>query len=167
MCNQKTYCIKTSIYRNSRRPQQYIEEYSYKNIPVHELPSHEVFEQYAKDKAVKPIGLSEREMYSFEIICIGSRMGILAVLSHLISDAWTFSLIISEIEEAYEHLKAGNTVQEENIDYIKYVLEEKEYLMSSKYKKDEIYWKEKYSDRLGKTEIKPGLEWCHLSGQTE
>lgn len=96
-------------------PQQYIEEYSYKNIPVHELPSHEVFEQYAKDKAVKPIGLSEREMYSFEIICIGSRMGILAVLSHLISDAWTFSLIISEIEEAYEHLKAGNTVQEENI----------------------------------------------------
>ena len=96
-------------------------------------------------------------MYSFEIICVGDRIGIFAVLSHLISDAWTFSLIINEIEEVYEHLKAGNVVQEEKADYIKYVLEEKEYVMSLKYEKDAIYWKEKYSDNFEKTDIKPGV----------
>ena len=87
-------------------------------------------------------------MYRFEIICIGEQVGILALLSHLVSDAWTFSLIAKEVDYAYKNLaEKTNESEHDSLCYLDCIKAEAEYRLSSKYIKDEEYWKEKYQEK--------------------
>lgn len=126
-------------------PKQYVQEYSFIEFPVTSFDTQEAFEKYASDFAAKPIGLTDRVMYRFEIVCVGERKGILALLSHMISDAWTFGLIAKEVDSAYKRLTVGEDDNEADaFDYTNYVKAEAEYFHSAKYEKDEAYWHEKY-----------------------
>lgn len=136
---------------------QYIKEYVSVDIPMREFTDDEEFDRYAKKCASEPIGLLERDMYRFEIIVVGKKKGILAVLSHLISDAWTFSLLVKEIDKAYQNLIEGKEIKNICNDYIRYVQAEADYLNSDKYKKDESYWKEKYVLKPENSAIKLGM----------
>lgn len=133
---------------------QYIKEYEYTQIPIHEFEDEKEFGAYAEECAVKPIGLLDCVMYRFEIVFIGKKQGVFAVLSHLISDAWTFSLLVKEIDVIYRNLASGKNVTDEVNDYIKYVQAEDDYFYSDKYKKDERYWQENYVQKPENSIIK-------------
>ncbi|MGN0376829.1 MAG: amino acid adenylation domain-containing protein [Suilimivivens sp.] len=133
---------------------QYVEEYSYINIPIHKFSDEQEFKSYAEKCASDPIGLLNHDMYRFEIVYVGEKQGVLAVLSHLISDAWTFSLIVNEVDEAYRNLLMGNVDYDICGDYIKYVHSEMDYYHSAKYEKDEIYWRGKYASKPENSPIK-------------
>ena len=84
-------------------------------------------------------------MYRFVVFQVGDRSGILAVLSHLISDAWTFSLIAGQVDEMYHNLAEGMDYDIWQADYTEYVQTEKDYLISERYKKDKSFWENKYA----------------------
>lgn len=75
------------------QPGQTVKEYAYETIPVRDFSTHKDFEDYASSMASAPCGLTDKAMYCFEIVRIGENTGVLALLNHLISDAWTFSLV--------------------------------------------------------------------------
>jgi hypothetical protein len=72
---------------------QYTEEYTDKNYTFIQFKSKEEFETYAKSFALTPFEMKNSSMYRFVIFELNGESGILSCLSHLISDAWTFSLL--------------------------------------------------------------------------
>lgn len=144
------------------QPVQVINEFVYEKVPVQEFSSYEEFEAYAKKAASAPIGLTDRRMYYFEILRVEGVNGVLALLSHLIADAWTFSLIGTGIDKAYRELAAGQAPSDKIYDYTDYIRAEAEYLESPKFGKDERFWREKYGEKPEPAYIKadPGRTAC-------
>jgi len=134
---------------------QYVKAYSYENISEKIFADEKELKKYANELAVKSLEILESSMYHIEIIHVGERTGILAVLSHLISDAWTFSLLVSQADAIHQALLEGREVEAECVDYTKYVLSEQEYFQSARYEADKIFWEECYSSAPGKATIKP------------
>lgn len=153
---EKQTALRIQVVEIGGEVKQYVKEYSYRSINVREFSSYSKYENYAKEMTSKPISLYSENMNFFEIIKIDSQVGILAIFSHLVSDAWTFSLIVREIESAYSEIENGSEHNCQNEDYIRHVLDEKDYFHSEKYVKDRNYWKEEYGNGVEKTVIKQG-----------
>ena len=132
---------------------QYISE-KMEEIPVLDFESMEAFYEYAENFAKDPIGLNECAMYQFIVFQVGNECGILAVLSHLISDAWTFGLMANQVDKAYHNLADGSDYDIWQADYTEYVQTEEKYLVSERYKKDKTYWENKYTAQPEKSIIK-------------
>ena len=72
---------------------QYIFPYSFNEIPCVSFSCIDSFEKFAKEYAKEPIGMIEQQMYDFCIFDIAGKTGVIMKVSHLISDAWSFSLL--------------------------------------------------------------------------
>lgn len=155
---QKQSALRLRFVECNKEVMQYVQKYSYVDIPLHEFANDRDFEAYAKVFATNPIGLLEQDMYRIEIVSVGEKNGILAVLSHMISDAWTFSLIVSEIDKAYWNLADGVEDGLSEADYLEYLQSETDYFDSDRYQKDEVYWQEKYVQKPEASSIKPDFE---------
>ncbi len=123
-------------------PKQYLTEYVPKEIQIVNLSSKEELNQYIKDYVKIPFTLTDSELFD----CILYKLpnghgGFLAKFHHLIADAWSMSLFISEVASYY-----SNIINKENIEYIAnpsyidYIKSEKEYISSNKFIKDKNYW---------------------------
>lgn len=133
---------------------QYVKEYEYIDLPIRRFYEEKEFEEYAKKAAETPIGLLDRCMFRIEIVYVGKKQGILAVLSHLVSDAWTFSLIVNEVDQIYLDLQNTNLSNHMGEDYLKFVEEENKYLQSKRFQKDKEFWNEQYHVRPEKSPIR-------------
>ena len=134
-------------------PVQYISK-ELEDIPVMSFDTMDKFDDFAENFARNPIGLNDEAMYRFVVFQVGDNSGILAVLSHLISDAWTFSLIAGQVDGIYHNLAEGMDYDIWQADYTEYVQTEKDYLISERYKKDKSFWKNKYTAQPEKSIIK-------------
>lgn len=134
-------------------PYQYVVDYCWKEIPIIHFENDKIYEEYAKEKATQPLGLINKSLCEFEIVVIGSRVGIYARLSHLIADAWTFSFMAQLVDDAYQKIIDGNSDYYSS-DYLNFVQGEKEYFESNKYIKDVEYWNGKYVSLPEKSSIK-------------
>ena len=70
--------------------------------------------------------------------------GIVLLVHHLISDAWSCGLFISEIIDIYDALLDNKEIEISSFSYIDYIISENEYMQSSKFEKDKTYWMEKF-----------------------
>lgn len=69
--------------------------------------------------------------------------GFIIVMHHLISDAWTSGLVVSEIIDFYDALRNSEEIpSEKSPSYIEYIESEKEYIDSDKFTKDKEFWNE-------------------------
>lgn len=131
----------------AEEPKQYVSNEIDENIPVMTFETMEEFDRYAQNFAKEPVGLIDCPMYRFVVFQIKDKSGILVVLSHLVSDAWTFGLMAKQVEEAYYRLAEENPIVPVGGDYIDYIESEEKYLCSDRYEKDKLYWEEKYNSR--------------------
>ena len=133
---------------------QYVSESGESDIPVKVFATEAELDQFADSFAKAPIGLTNCAQYRFVVFELKKRSGVLVVLSHLISDAWTFGLLAKEVDYAYQALEKGELEDFVETDYFNYVEAEKQYLSSEKFEKDAAYWSEKYAARPEKTSLK-------------
>ncbi len=139
---------------DEHEPKQYVSEKIDESIPVITFASTEKLDSYAEQFAKEPIGLANRTMYRFVIFEIGNQSGILVVLSHLISDAWTFGLMANQVDAAYHALADKSECKIVQEDYTFYIQAEAEYLSSERFLKDKCFWEEKYTAIPEKTSVK-------------
>ena len=66
--------------------------------------------------------------YRFTIFDVGDRSGILVLLSHLVSDAWTFGLMANQLDQAYRKLAGEDGISLVCGDYTDYIHTEDAYL---------------------------------------
>lgn len=135
-------------------PMQCISQEICEDIPVKKFVSMEHFEEYAKEFAKNPVGLYAKKMYRFVIFEVQDRSGVLVTLSHLISDAWSFSLMANQVDVVYHNLEQGKDEILDIADYMDYICAEDEYFKSDRFKKDKLYWDEKYRYQPEKSIIK-------------
>jgi len=105
----------------------------------------------SSDKDVKKI---EKELSTFVFDTLNSFLfkfklfefpdghgGFVITMHHLISDAWTSGIVISEIINLYDALLNNEPISSEKApSYIDYIISEKEYKNSEKYLKDKDFW---------------------------
>lgn len=127
-------------------PNQYVAEQNDEPIPIMTFSSMEEFDSFAEKFAKKPLELFDQPMYRFIVFYVENKSGILVLLSHLISDAWTFGLLANQLDEAYHQLKSGTNILLLESDYINYIQSADAYLRSARYDKDREYWEKKYSE---------------------
>ena len=128
-------------------PVQYISDYIPVEIPFISFDSQEEFDKFAEQYAKEPIGLIERQMHRFTVFEVEGRSGVIVTASHLVSDAWTFSIFAREVTYIYDMLSNGNALLSAPHSYEDYIKSEQKYFESERYKKDKTYWEEKYSEK--------------------
>lgn len=93
----------------------------------------------------EPILLQDKQLFRVVIITISSELTcVLLVAHHIIIDGWGLHLFQKDIIQYIEGNKENNTCS----DIKTLVEEEKEYLFSARYEKDQLYWHEKFKHEL-------------------
>ncbi len=133
---------------------QQVTEYQYEEIPVLQFSDKDALRQYVLQCSQKLTSLTDIPLYHFAIFQLNGQTGIVTALSHLVSDAWTLSLIAKQISDAYWELAQDTPCDSKTWDYLDHIYAEEEYLASSRYEKDTNYWQEKYPDKPEPTSIK-------------
>lgn len=124
---------------------QYHVSYVREDFPVYDFShtSKEGFENWEMAVTRELIPIEEGPLYRFVLFRDGEGSGgVLVKLHHIIADGWSQIMICNKIGETYLKLLAG---EEPSLiqapDYELHVQEEKQYLESRAFKKDESYWK--------------------------
>ena len=131
--------IKIRIVNNE--PKQYVEEY--KQIKVELIKTDKInFEHILNEKQSKPLDIEDMvrfTMYEFE----DGTGSVNIIINHLLSDAWSATLICSQVAENYDELLNKDVIEKNNYpSYIDFIKEEEEYINSEKYLKDKEFWEE-------------------------
>lgn len=134
---------------------QYVSDGGQIDIPVLEFSDRKELDAYGRRLADRPMPLEDAPMYRFAIAKVGTQTAILALLNHLISDAWTFSLIARQVSETYHQGGGQENTAPATGDYLAYAADEEAYLSSPRFQKDRAYWEEKYATGLEESGIRP------------
>lgn len=140
--------IRIRVVGDENGQKQYIADYSEKKLDVFDFTNSTIEELYKWDEQQSyiPFNLIDSDLFYFALVKINENDGgFLVKLHHLVSDAWTMSLVGNEIMEYYCALKKGEEVtKESNPSYIDYIKSEQEYIKSDKYQSDREYWHNKF-----------------------
>ena len=135
-------------------PVQYLSEYKNRQFTFSRFGSCVEFKKYACEFAKKPFEQIDSDMFCFEIVEVEDKIGVIARMSHLISDAWSFSLLVKNVTYICGCIENNADVDLAAEDYLEYVESEDKYFSSVRFKKAENFWKEKYSAQPENSPIK-------------
>lgn len=129
-------------------PKQYL-DLSAKDYPIEisKVHSNDEVSQIEHTLINTPFDLSDQFLFRFRIYQFeDGHGGFSAVLHHLISDAWSMSLLIDQIINIYASLMENSDAPvEANPSYLDYISSEKEYQLSEKFQKDKNFWAETFA----------------------
>lgn len=107
--------------------------------------------------AQKTFPLDGSFMYELVVYEAEGKSGIILSASHLISDAWTFSLIVNDVVSFYAQLMNGEEIKFTEQLFTERLKKEEEHISSGRYAQDEAYWLKKYSQGLENTLIRQSV----------
>ena len=127
---------------DSTEIKQYVEdftEFSFEKVKVNSEKDVKKIENELSNYIFDTINsyLFKFVLYEFE----DGHGGFVIVMHHLISDAWTSGLVISDIINIYDALKNKEIISDEKApSYLEYIASEQEYINSDKFIKDREFW---------------------------
>lgn len=111
------------------------------------LKNYDEVRSLAKKTSEYVFDIHAEQLFKFILYKLENGYGGFIILTHhIISDAATFGMIGTEIVDIYKKLLDGENTCEKSFSYKDYIQDEKEYMNSSKFVKDEEYWNNLYSD---------------------
>ncbi len=131
--------LRTRVYTENGEPSQYISDYTEKAIEVLSFKSKDEVHQYGKKQAQIPMDLSG-ELCEIKAISSEEFCGVFYKVHHIVSDAFTFSLISSQIHKLLEGIPV------DVFPYSDYIAEEENYIFSKRAQKDKAFFVEQYSN---------------------
>lgn len=122
-------------------PHQYVSDYHPIELENIYLKSEKELIETQKEVASRPFNLIDSQLFNFIPFKLeDNRGGVILNMHHLIADAWSFSLIITQIIDIYKSLLHDEIYEPTCNSYIDYISAEKDYLSSQKFVNDEAYW---------------------------
>ncbi len=118
-------------------PYQIVSEYKEQKIKVLHFADKEELNSYAEKYAKEPMDFYS-SLCEINVILLNGGYGLLVKLHHIISDAWTLSLVGSQFNTL------ANGEIPEAYSYIDYIPAEQEYFNGKRYPKDKEYYIEQY-----------------------
>ena len=135
---------------------QFVTDHKYESIPVidaHELTQEQI-DEHVSALMRTPITY-DGKLYRFEILKKADSWLIVAVMHHIVSDAWSMTIIDDSILHACEALIKGEEPVLNIAPYTDVVAKEQEYFASKKYQKDKAFWSEMYAEHPEYVRLKP------------
>lgn len=136
----------------SGNPVQYVQSYQYIEVEVKDFsdcedPIKSLFE-WDTQETLKSFELIDHDLYRFIIFKLSdSEGGIYTNIHHIISDAWSLSIISNLVIDYYRCLKNGQTegvIEKFMPSYVSYIENEQLYKNSSRFEKDELFWNHQF-----------------------
>ena len=139
---QKNDGIRLCFTMQGGTPTQYVKEPIYQKFDIVDINSEEDLQQKEKEFIQIPFSLFDSFLFTFRILKLKDGSGGFYITTHhLISDAWSMSLLVDEIIDIYSSLLKNEFISDANYpSYFEYIETEKKYFLSDKFKKDETYW---------------------------
>lgn len=126
---------------------QYVADYVPEDFHCLKFNSMAELDEYAQKIAAAPMKMINSKMYSFEIFEVEGTTGVLLCANHMITDAWSFSILAKEVyEKSLSYANEEQSDQKIN-SYFDFAESEREYFLSKRYSKDEAYWQDVFSQR--------------------
>lgn len=141
--------IRINLVNDDISIKQIVTEYKYVSIDVVELNDNYTLDELEQKIITKSFPLMESDLYHFTIFKnIDGTGGFVANLHHIISDAWTMSLLIDQIVDYYSYILKNNDepILEKHFSYIDFIDSEKKYLESNKFEKSKLFWESQFED---------------------
>ena len=125
---------------------QYFTEIKDVEFECFNLKGKEEVKKLAKETAEELFDIEGKKLFVFKLYKLENGYGGFVIMTHhLISDAGTMSIITKEIIDTYYKLICGEPIKETEYSYKQYIVDEKEYIESSKFTKAKQYWLENFS----------------------
>lgn len=140
--------LRIHLFGEGPQIKQFIKEYSFVKIQKVKITKEYTLEMLEKDVIHKHFTILNNNLYRFIIFeKEDGTGGFVANLHHIISDAWTMSLLIDQISLYYHCLTSNKPIQnQKNNSYIDYIYEEQKYKESAKFEKSKQFWEEQFDD---------------------
>ncbi|MCQ2502964.1 MAG: amino acid adenylation domain-containing protein [Saccharofermentans sp.] len=132
---------------------QYVNE-EYKEPVFEQFGSLDEMRDYADKLARVPHAIDGSFMYEMVVFEAEGRSGVILSTCHLISDAWSFSVIASDFIEFCGKIENGEEIDIVEQLYTDRLANEEDYVSSGKYARDEAYWLERYGNCTEKTIVR-------------
>lgn len=136
--------LRIKITRSNNEYSQEIKEYKYEKLE--NVGNIEDIDSTCDRWMRIPFNVYEK-MYAFRFFKHKGKCGLSIILHHLISDAWSITLVVSRLLEYYDSFLSNKEVPESLPSYNLFLEKEQEYLKSDKFLKDEKYWDEKFNEK--------------------
>ena len=134
---------------------QYVADECVDKTGFRKFNSSNEMRKYCRKQAHIPfVDANDSEMFRITVFELTESSGIMLCASHLISDAWTFSILARDVYEIYVKLCNGEKADSEACTFTECIEKYNGYLSSEKYEKDRIYWSEKYSHDITETPVR-------------
>ncbi len=130
--------LRIKISEKDGVPFQTVENYKYSEIETLFFTDKASFTQYAEKLAKLPMNI-HGDLFQVYGVTVGNEYGLLVKIHHIISDAWTLSLIGSQ----FAMLMNGEDISPNS--YVDYIETENIYLESKRFEKDKAFWLETFS----------------------
>lgn len=135
---------------------QFVTDHKYESIPVidaRELTQEQIGEHVSALMRT-PITY-DGKLYRFEILKRTNSWLVVVMTHHIVSDAWSMTIIDDAILHACHALANGEEPVLNIAPYTDFVAKEQEYFASKKYQKDKAFWSEMYADHPEYVRLKP------------
>ena len=150
--------LRLRITENDGEVYQYVSEHEYELITVIDAieMTDEQIDEHVSALMRTPITY-DGKLYRFELLKKADSWLIVAVMHHIVSDAWSMTIIDDAILHACEALIKGEEPVMNIAPYTDVVAKEQEYFASKKYQKDKAFWSEMYAEHPEYVRLKPHL----------
>lgn len=138
--------LRTRIVVVENNPVQYFGEYQEYSVDLVDVEDENELNNLIKKLVTTPFLDKNENMFRFTMFRFPNGNGGCNIIhSHLISDAWSATLICSEVVKNYLMLLNNDkNIAKESCSYKQFIEQEKAYYNSEKYIKDKEYWQNKY-----------------------
>ncbi len=108
-------------------------------------------------KTRTPFNIIENDLFYWAIYKVSdNESGVYIKMHHLISDMWTFGIVMKHIIDFYTKLKDGQPFDDSsNFSYIEHLMSEAAYEKSGGFENDKEYWHRKFEAPPEMTVLKP------------
>ena len=133
--------IRYNFSLKGTEPVQTLTEYSPFKLEIISVENMDSLMEITTELVSKPFKILNNNLYNFNLFTLpDGRGGIIPIFHHLIGDAWSLSLFISEFIDIYSKLSKGIDEFTAYPSYSEYIISSQEYENSSKYLKDKEFW---------------------------
>lgn len=133
---------------------QYVDEKCCGGIVFKEFHSRDEMRKYCGEQAHIPFEADGSEMFRITVFELPGSSGIMLCASHLIADAWTYSILAGDVYDIYKQLCNGAKIEDRVYSFTYCIGKYFGYLSSEKYVTDRRYWSEKYSGDITETPVR-------------
>ena len=148
--------LRLRITENDGEVHQHVSEHEYESITVIDAieMTDEQIDEHVSALIRTPITY-DGKLYRFEILQKADSWLIVAMMHHIVSDAWSMTIIDNALLHACEALIKGEEPVLNIAPYTDVVAKEQEYFASKKYQKDKSFWSEMYAEHPEYVRLKP------------